>query len=209
MNVHIQKNIAQQQRAYIARQHNRAHIWLQLTNGVRELIKRPWKIAPLLALVAMFALAWHNRGKVALTTTFPLISAVWMYVVASFIVLFFLIGFVSLLVAIGTPRQAKWIEAELAHIGVVDRYDFSPVLISLQRSKETRQVYTLTFFSRGISKETWEGKRQEVEDVLNVRWIEDARYGGKHDDNRNYIVLTVASGAGTAGRGETLYDDEL
>ena len=45
--------------------------------------------------------------------------------------------------------------------------------------------------------------------VLNVRWIEEARYGGRCGDNGNYIILTVASGKGAAGRGEALYDDEL
>lgn len=205
MNVHIQNNIAQQQRAYVARQHNRAILRLRLSNGVRELIKRPWKLAPLLALVVLFIIAWNNRGKVAFTTAIPAISAAWAYVVEILIVMLAALAVLGLLALLGTPYQAKQIEAALAHASVVDRYGSPPVLVSWQRDKTTG-ISTMVFFTRGTSKEAWEGKRRDIEDVLNVRWVEDAQYG---NNNSNYIVLTVASGAGTAGRGETLYDDEL
>lgn len=205
MNVHIQNNIAQQQRAYVARQHNRAILRLRLSNGVRELIKRPWKLAPLLALVVLFVIAWNNRGKVAFTTAIPAISAALAYAIEILIVLLATLSVLGLLVLLGTPYQAKRIEAALAHASVVDRYGSPPVLASWRRDKATG-ISTMVFFTRGTSKEAWEGKRRDIEDVLNVRWVEDAQYG---NNNSNYIVLTVASGAGTAGRGETLYDDEL
>ena len=207
MNVHF-NNIAQQQRAYIARQHNRAILRLRLSNGVRELIKHPWKLAPLLALVVLFVIAWNHRGKVAFTTAIPAINAAWAYVVEILIVMLAVLAVLGLLALLGTPYEARRIEAALAHTSVVDRYGSPPILAAWRRDKATG-ISTLTFFSRGLSKEAWEGKRRDIEDVLNVRWVEDARYGGKHGDNGNYIVLTVASGTGTAGRGETLYDEEL
>lgn len=207
MNVH-QNNIAQQQRAYVARQHNRALLRLRLSNGVRELIKRPWKLAPLLALVVLFVIAWNHRGKVAFTTAIPAINAAWAYVVEILIVMLAVLAVLGLLALLGTPYQAKQIEAALAHAFVVDRYGSPPVLVSWQRDKATG-ISTMVFFTRGTSKEAWERKRRDIEDVLNVRYVEDEQYGGKNSDNSNYIVLTVASGAGTAGRGETLYDDEL
>ena len=103
MNVHIQNNIAQQQRAYIARQHNRAILRLQLSNGVRELIKRPWKLAPLLALVVLFVIAWNHRGKVAFTTAIPAISAAWTYAVEILIVLLGALSILGLLALLGAP----------------------------------------------------------------------------------------------------------
>lgn len=207
MNVHF-NNIAQQQRAYIARQHNRAILRLRLSNGVRELIKHPWKLTPLLALVVLFVIAWNHRGKVAFTTAIPAINTAWAYVVEILIVMLAVLAVLGLLALLGTPYKAKRTEAALAHASVVDRYGSPPILAAWRRDKATG-ISTLTFFSRGLSKEAWEGKRRDIEDVLNVRWVEDARYGGKHGDNGNYIVLTVASGTGTAGRGETLYDEEL
>ena len=209
MNVHIQKNIAQQQRAYIAKQRNRAILRLRLSNGIRELIRHPWKLAPLLTLVALWLIAWGNREKVVLTSSSPLLCTTWRYVVAILIVEFSAFSLFGLLVVLGTPHQARQTEAGLSHIALVDCLGFPPLLVSWQRNKQSKQIITLTFYSRGISRELWESKRRDVEDVLNVRWIEDVRYGGRRGDNGNYIVLTVASGAGTAGRGEMLYDDEL
>ena len=208
MNVHIQNKIAQQQRAYIARQQNRALLWLRLSNGVHELIKRPWKLASLLALFALFLFTWNNRNKVAFTTSIPMLNVIWAYVVEILIVMLATLTALGLLALMGTPYQAKRIEAALAHASVVDRYGSPPILVSLRHDKVTG-ISTMVFFSRGISKEAWEGKRRDIEDILNVRWIEDARYGGRRGNNGNYIAITVASGARATERGETLYDDEL
>ena len=208
MNIQMQNRISQQKRKYIERHRNRVLLRLRLSNGVRELTKRPWKLALLLALVVLVVLAWENRGKVAFATAIPAISAVWAYVVEILIVMLAMLAVLGLLVLLGTPCQAKRIEAAMAHACVTDCYGFPPILVSWHRDKSTG-ISTMAFFSRGISKEAWERKRRDIEDVLNVRWIEEARYGGKRGDNGNYITLTVASGTGAAGRCEVLYDDEL
>lgn len=205
--MHFQKNIAEQ-RAYIERQRSRARLRRRLSNGIRELIKRPWKFAPLVALVALFLLVWNNRDRIAFTSSFPMLNTLGLYAVKAFILLLFVFAFLTILAALGTPLHAKRIETALSHACVVDRYNFPPMLVSRQRDK-SGEITTMIFFSRGISKELWEKRQRNFEDVLNVRWIEDARYGGKRGDNGNYIVLTLASGTGRTERGETLYDEEL
>ena len=207
--MHFQNNtFAEQQRAYIVMQRNRARLWLRLSNGVRELIKHPWKLAPLFTLAVLCLLAWNNRGKVAFASSVPLLNALWMYAIEALLVLLSVISLLALLALLGTPCHAKHIEAALAHARVVDRYGFPPALVSRQRDI-SGEISIMTFYSRGIPQELWEKRRREIEDVLNVRWVEDAKYGGKLNNNGNYIILTVANGTGIVERGEPLYDDEL
>lgn len=197
----------EQKRTRFERQRNRALLWHRLSNGVRELIKHPWKLAPLLALTALCLFVWSNRGRVALASSIPLLDTLWAYVVAVFIALLSVLSFVGLLVVLGTPHQARRIEDALHHVHIVDRYDFPPILVSRQRDKSGKNI-TMTFYSSGISMETWEKGRQSIEDVLNVRCIEAAQYGGQGGDNSKYIVLTVSKGR-RIGKGKPLYDDDL
>lgn len=205
--MHFQKMVAKQ-RAYIERQRNRARLWRRLSNGFRELVKHPWKLAPLFALVALCLFVWNNRGRIVFTSSIPLMNTLGSYAVETLTVLLSVIAFSTILGALGTPLHAKRIEEALSHADIVDRYGFSPILVSRQRGKN-REVTIMTFFSRGISKEKWKQQQRAIEDVLNVHWVEDVKYGGRHNDNGNYIVLTLASGTGRTVRGETLYDDEL
>lgn len=194
-------------RVRVERQRNRVRLWRRLFNGLRELIKHPWKLAPLLALVFLCLFVWSNRDRAALTSPFPLLNALWAYTVAAFIALLSVLAFVGLLVVLGTPRQARRIEDALHHVPIVDRYDFPPILVSRQRIKGGR-AETLEFYSSGIPTDLWEAKQQKIEDELNMRWIEKLEFGGWPKENSKYIVLTVAKGR-RIGRGEPLYDDEL
>lgn len=203
--MHSQKTSVERQIAYIVRLRNRERLWKRLSNGLHELNKHRWKLAPLVVLIVLALLAWSNRGRVALTSPIPLFSEIWAYTVDALIVLLTLIALLMVLAALGTPYQAKRIEEALKHVGVVDRYGFPPILLSRQRDKSSG-ITTMTFYSRGISKELWEKKRQKIEEVLNMHQIEDVKYGGKH--NGNYIILTVAKGTERIERSETLYDDE-
>lgn len=197
----------EQKRTRFERQRNRALLWHRLSNGVRELIKHPWKLAPLLALVILCLFVWSNRGRVALASSIPLLNTLWAYVVAVFIALLSVLAFVGLLVVLGKPRQARRIEDALHHVHIVDRYDFPPILVS--RLDESGRISTLTFFSRGIPEKLWKENQREIEDVLNVHYVEGLRLGGRHNNNGNYIVLKVARGTEGTGREETLYDAEL
>jgi len=137
----------------------------------------------------------------------PLMVALWALVIILVIVVLAIFLLFGLLVTIGTPRRAKEIEASLVHVALIDRYGFGPILVSNRGICHT-DITSLTFLSRGISKEAWEKKRKDIEDRLNVHYVEEIKYGGKNGSNRNYIILTVAPGI-NEGRAELLYDDEL
>lgn len=198
----------EQQRAYTVRQRNKARLWGHLSNGFRELIRHPWKLAPLFALAALCLLAWSNRGRVALTSPIPLFSTLWAYAIDALIVLLSVIALLATLVALGTPYQSKQIEESLALGRVVDRHGFPPILLSRRCDKNDKiTIITLTFYSHGISKELWEERKQKIEEVLNMHWTEDVKYGGRLNNNGKYIILTVANGTEIVERGETLYED--
>lgn len=194
----------------IVRRRERAAIRCRLQAGFFGLLRNPWKIGAFVCLTALFCALWGQRDKLltlVVAQEAPLLICLYEYAIAVLMVLLFALLLMKMLIAFGTPRSAAGIECSLVHIGLTDRYGYGPLLVGKRKIKGT-EIRRLTFFSRGISKEIWERQQQAIEDVLNVRWVESPSYGGKHGDNRNYIVLKVAPGAGTPPK-EVLYDDEL
>lgn len=169
-------------------------------------IKRPmgW-IATALALVSGWLACTYVQIPFPGVVNLPGLVMIWDYAVTLLILL--LSMFTALVILAMPPLHTKDIESGLQHIALVDRYGFSPALVSNQGLKHSN-IRELRFYSRGIAKETWIKRRSAVEDVLNVHWIEEPQYGGRKRNNRNYIVLIVAPGA-ESKREEPLYDDEL
>lgn len=137
--------------------------------------------------------------------TYPVLVTIWDYTVV--ILVWVLSVLFALVILTMPPLHTKDIESGLQHIALVDRYGFSPALVSNQGLKHSR-IRELKFYSRGIAQETWIRRQAAIEDVLNVHWIEEPQYGGRRGNNRNYIVLIVAPGA-ESKREESLYDEEL
>jgi len=162
----------------------------------------------MLAVVAV--IAWRNRSKFTLpgeNNIFPEWVMLWQITLSVLIIVLALLGFWGILALLGTPHHARQIDAALVHIGLVDRYDVGPALLSSRRVKGS-PVQVLELFSEGISLEAWEGKRRAVEDALNVHMVEPLAYGGRKGNNRHRIVLTVAPGAANK-QAKPLYDDDL
>lgn len=191
-----------------AEKRRRNIFWLRLRYGVLAIVRQPWKLIFPVLLLLLSVLAWGNRAKIPLPggNGDPALVALWECAVALLIIMFSALLLLGLAVVLGTPPHAKKIDAALVHVDLVDCYGSGPALISSQRTKGT-DIRIMEFLSYGISKEKWERKQSDIEDVLNVHYVERMRYGGRKGNNRNYIVLTVAPGAG-AKRAEPLYDDE-
>ena len=198
---YTRKIVEQERRRFILRR----RIW----EGVVEMRRCPWKISFLLLLLAFIWFVWEQREAILqpfikdgdLLELCILIFSILIIEIAVLLLL-------ALLQGMGTPRHARQIETQLVHVGLVDRYGLGAVLIS-RKTEKPYKITTMTFYSQGIPKEQWENRRRAVEDVLNVHYVEDVRYGGKHQNNGNYIVLTVARGASATKREAPLYDDEL
>ncbi|MBQ3135778.1 MAG: hypothetical protein IJB75_08255 [Oscillospiraceae bacterium] len=199
-----------QRRKEILHFRNQFVMRIRVCYGLRNLFRRPWKLVFFAVVVGVFIVLSSGRTNILLPVEVaetPLLSMVYECSIAALRILMFVLLVVGLLIAFGTPRAAREIERNLVHVRLTDRYDWGPVLVEDSRMKGTA-VRKLTFYSHGISKEMWESRQQAVEDVLNVQWVDAPCYGGKREDNRNYIVLTVVPGTGPE-RKEPLYDDEL
>ncbi|MGX8701805.1 SNF2-related protein [Caproiciproducens sp.] len=116
---------------------------------------------------------------------------------------------VGLLLLLGTPFRARTVENSLLQIGLANRYGYAPALISCKRIKNTQvsvQVSVMEFYSLGVAMEIWETHRTEIQDALNVHFVEPIKYGGRNGRNRIIIVITAAPGAETQ-RKDVLYDE--
>jgi hypothetical protein len=166
-------------------------------------------LANLATAILVLALGWFAGTWVKIPfpgdDTYPVLVTIWDYAVM--LLVWILSVLFTLAILAMPPLHAKSIESGLQHIALIDRYGFSPALVSNQGLKHSN-IRELRFYSRGIAKEIWTKRQAAIEDVLNVHWIEEPQYGGRKRNNRNYIVLIVAPGA-ESKRKEPLYDDEL
>lgn len=201
-------SIVQREKALVQRRRNRTILWLRLRSGIKDAVTKPWKGILVLSLCAAFIFLWNIRDKlVPFHSDIKLLSTVWGYIVSVFIPLIFLLLLMGLLSLLGTPFRAKAVENILMQSGLANRYNHPPTLVSRRRMKNT-QVSVMTFFSLGVGMEKWETHRAEIQDALNIHFVEPIKYGGRNGRNRNIIVITAAPGAGTR-REDVLYDDEL
>lgn len=199
------KNIVHQTKVLAQRRRNRAILRLRLWSGVKE-AATTWKGVFVLLLCAAFIFLWNARDTlVPFHSDIPLLITVWSYIIDAFIPLLFLLLLVGLLILLGTPFLAKAVESSLLQIGLANRYGYAPALISCKRIKNT-QVSVMVFYSLGVGTETWETHRAEIQDALNVHFVEPIKYGGRNGRNRNIIVIAAAPGAETH-RKDVLYDE--
>ncbi len=201
-------NISHQAKVLAQRRRNRTILRLRLWSGIREAITKPWKGISILLLCTAFMFLWNVRDTlVPFHSNISLLIAVWGYIITVLIPLLFLLFLVGLLLLLGTPFRAKAVESSLLQIGLANRYEHPPALISRKRIKGTN-VCTFTFFSLGVGMEKWETHRAEIQDALNIHFVESIKYGDRNGSNRNIIVITAAPGAETH-REDVLYDNEI
>lgn len=202
------KNIVHQTKVLAQRRRNRSILRLRLWSGIKEVIAKPWKGTLILLLCATFIFLWNARNTlVPFHRDIPLLITVWGYIIAVLIPLLFLLLLVGLLLLLGTPFRARTVESSLLQIGLANRYGYAPALISCRRIKNT-QVSVMAFYSLGVAMEIWETHRTEIQDALNVHFVEPIKYGGRNGRNRNIIVITAAPGA-EVRREDVLHDDEI
>lgn len=198
-------DIAHQSKVLAQRRRNRIIQRLRLWSGVKE-AATTWKGILILLLCAAFIFLWNVRDTlVPFHRDIPLLVTAWSYIIAIFIPLLFLLFLVGLLLLLGTPFRAKTVESSLLQIGLANRYGYGPILISCKRIKNA-QVRVMAFYSLGVSMETWETRRAEIQDALNVHFVKPIKYGGKFRKNRNVIVITAKTGAETR-REDVLYEE--
>lgn len=182
---------------------NMLRIWYWL----KALPQMPWRMVPVLLYVLTFVWVWNIREDFLPQFNNPIIHSLCQYGIAAAIILLFGSLFLVLLLVLSRPRRANQYESALIQIGFAPHNGLPPTLIARLPIKYS-QVYRLVFYSLGVSMREWGAHKEDIEDVLNLHYVESPQYGGKNGNNRNIIVLTVAPGVGSNNTA-ALYDDEL
>ncbi len=180
---------------------------LRIRYWLKILPQMPWRVVPVLLYVLTFVWIWNTREEFLPQFDNPTILSLCQYGVATAIILLFGSLFLVLLLVLSRPRRANQYESGLIQIDFAPHNGVPPTLIARLPIKYS-QVYRLVFYSLGVSMKDWVARKEDIEDVLNLHYVEAPQYGGKNGNNRNLIVLTVSPGVGTNNTA-VLYDDEL
>lgn len=205
------KQIPARLRGIFAQERRKVVVRSRLWHGFKRLFQQPWTLAFPLLLAIAAVLAWHNTDKLPLpggNEAIPEMVILWQLVLRALVVVLTVLAFLLLLALLGTPCRAKKIDNALSHAGLVDRYGLAPALLYVQPVKDTAAIRKVIFYSKGVPLTRWVEQEGDISDALNVHFVEPPAYGGKKGNNRNYIVLTVAPGAGNQPT-PVLYDDGL
>lgn len=174
---------------------------------LKSIPKKPWRILPILFLTLIFTLLWNHRQAFLPELDSPFVSTLLLYGVSVSIILLFLSLLLILFLLISYPLRARRYESIFLQINLTPTKGAPPALVAQMPIKNTKAT-RLVFYSLGVSMKDWIARQEEIEDALNVHYVEAPKYGGRKGNNRNLIILTIAPGVRNISR-ELLYDDEL
>lgn len=175
--------------------------------GVQQLFYCPYTNIPIILLIALFASAWINRGRlISLLGISELLLPVFRYSISTVLILsflVFLVGWIGWLGSITARHDENCLaKAFTEH----ERRNGCPVLIYRRKPKYT-DVTARVFYS-DIPLKYWIERQEEIADQLNVHFVRLPDYGGKNNNNRKLILIHTAPGRNPKDRG-ILYDEEL
>lgn len=194
------KSLYEREKKFIAQRCRRTVFWRRLYSSARY---HTWKLA--LLFLGLCVLGWALTLVVVPTpgsSSYPVLITIYDYAVKVAVLLIAALLALSMLTA--APKKSREWEAALAQIKFTNKFGFSPVLVSRQRLSNTN-IEEIVFYSSGVSMERWVERQAEVQDALNLTYVESPQY--KYN-KRYYIALTVSPGIGIRNN-ETLYDDAL
>lgn len=178
------KKVADRAERLLARKRVKSIVWRRSCSNAHH---RPWALA--LTLLLIVALCWAMAW---VTIPFPggssnsLLMTLWNASAKMTIIL--VAALLTLGVFTAPPRKALAYEARLAHIEFTDRYGNPPALVSRVCTNKTEK---LTFYSAGISFDRWKEQQADIQDALNVTYLEPPKNAYKKS---YYVLLTVAPG---------------
>ncbi|MGI6153778.1 MAG: hypothetical protein ACOYJB_08105 [Christensenellaceae bacterium] len=186
---------------------------LYFVQGIKAIIKAPWKIAfPILLGIAAF-ISWNKKD--AIVSLIPLdiaalpdfLGQLLTYGMYTLLIVLYVLMFSLLLKGMGTPRQAGRVNRGVEKIFKNSAgYGDQPIYISCERVGAS-EVFRHEFFSEFVSRDAWEDKKDDVARLWRGH-AKSVEYGGTHGNDPRYIVLYAGSGATEVDRGD-FYDDQL
>lgn len=167
-----------------------------------NIIHRPWIVAVSLLL---FLLGWcMTLSSIPLPggSQSLLLLSLWSYAVKAMILLIAML--LSLAVIITPPPKARTMEVALSGLSFENDFNHSPALVSRLKIPKT-DIEKLVFYSYAIGLKRWDDWKEDIQDALDVTFVEAPMYAY---GRRDCIELTVSYGV-KKSREELLTDDEL
>lgn len=186
--------------------YNRKKQWYRFTLGLQQMITHPiLNFIWLVFAVGVVFLVIGERRLLSSFEVYPLIYSIVGLCMKFLIVMFSVVSVIGIVQIIGKITAMKD-EGDM-NLVFGDRRDIKnqpPILIS-KRTIKKKGVTVREFYS-SISMERWKEKKEVICDIMNIHIIGEIEYGGKHNNNGNYIVIKSARGRKPTERG-VLYDD--
>lgn len=186
--------------------YNRKKQWYRFILGLQQMVIHPMlNLIWLVFAVGVVFLVIGERRLLLNFEVYPLIYSVLELCTKFLIVMFSVISVIGIVQIIGQITAMKD-EGDM-NLVFGDRRDVKnqpPILISKKVIKK-KDVTVRKFYST-IPMKRWQEKKEVICDIMNIHIIGEIEYGGKHNNNGNYIVIKSARGRKPTERG-VLYDD--
>jgi hypothetical protein len=161
---------------------------IRVLEGARHL-KRSKKLILIPAIyIVIVAIIWKIVRQLIPKFNFMGVSNIWLILFNVFIGEIAILGLLSVLIALGTPFEAKRIEASLVKAKFYDSDRCPPMLLSKVKDKN---VIIYEFYTPILSKEDFVNKIDSFKTILKSRiekeWIKEGK------DPQHVIIETVSS----------------
>lgn len=174
----------------------------RVANSLPTIRRQPWMISFIALPCAAFIICWLARDWLIslipfdFSTLTGVMPQVLTYAIYAFIILLFALLLALVLQTLGTPRKARKIDKGLINLF---RHDAGhgdwPIYISC-RQEAGSDLFTHTFFSEFVPLEIWRGKQEtgKLTSLLGGH-IDTIHYGGKDEDDTDYIIVVSGNRA--------------
>ncbi len=167
---------------------------LRMKTGVSEVIhhKKAQRIIITYLIAAM--LLWILFNVFVIPDTYEPAKFIFQIIVGSVYSLVAILGFLTTLVLIGTPKGAYTINEELWRIGLTNHAGESPLLLRRYTISGEVDTTVLEFDTNGIPFSKWQDEQERIETALDV-YVTKMKLG---KNKRRILLHTVAGDAGLA-----------
>lgn len=152
----------------INRRTENRHLLRRLCAGVDSVKTVPIMRLLLAVFLAAMALLWVFRGAVFVTDAFGPLAKLFDALVQILLAVCTVVGFIAILIIMGTPWGSKRAREDLQKIGLINHAGEAPILVSKKQDKNNPRLTVWEFDPCGIPLQEWEDKQARIETALNI-----------------------------------------
>lgn len=190
---------------YIQKRQNRQKLFFRLRFGISQMIHKPWLNILLFPIIAGTIYLWMKKDVIYTLFDVPyFMQSMYHYTILTLLIMLPVVCVFAVIIGLANIFAQKD-EADLLNAFTPQELrNGCPILMSKKRIKGTN-VICREFYSN-IPMRIWVERQGDIEDALNVHFVEKLQYGAGANGKR--IVMYTAKGRKHTKK-EDLYDDEF